>query len=135
MQQRTILTSDVSTAFGITIYRSDIQTLEGLNWLNDQVRWTVQHTIFQYTIFQHMYKANDMLSQITNVYFTLVADHCHSEKANCCRLYSFSSFFCEKLSTKSWVHWNKNMEKEGNFFTVPQPLPWFDIHYFYLYCT
>ena len=120
----------MSTAFGITVYRSDIQTLEGLNWLNDQVRCTVQHTIFQ-----HMYKANDMLSQITNVYFTLVADHCHSEKANCCRLYSFSSFFCKKLSTKSWVHWNKNMEKEGKIFTVPQPLPWFDIHYFYLYCT
>ena len=41
----------MNTAFGITIYRSDIQTLEGLNWLNDQASRTVRNTLFQ-----HMYK-------------------------------------------------------------------------------
>ena len=37
----------ISTSIGIMIYKSDIQTLDGLNWLNDQVRSTVKYTVFQ----------------------------------------------------------------------------------------
>ena len=48
-----VLQQVMSTAFGITIYRSDIQTLEGLNWLNDQVRCTEQYNIFQHTYKVH----------------------------------------------------------------------------------
>ena len=78
-----------------------------------------------------------MLSQIINVYFKLLADHCQSEKQNCCRVYAFSSFFYEGEALYTCVHWNKNMDKQGRNLTtytvLQQPLPWFDIHSFYPY--
>ena len=66
-----------------------------------------------------------MLSQIINMYFKLVADHCQSEKENCCRVYAFSSFFYEKLTTHGYTGirtWTKKPKIYA--YTATTPMVW-----------
>ena len=79
--------------FSMTLSQADLETLDGLNWLNDQVSGRIKSVMLPCA--NTSVQPFCMVLLIVNFYFNLIAAHHNCNGSY--RVHSFNSFFYPKL--------------------------------------